>query len=83
MDRDGWLKTIDNFIQLSGASEGNPQLIFFNSHDSHCDPDVYVHAMFLKAGDSENDQPNDNNPNTCFNACYNNQKNFGMRSMAH
>lgn len=40
MDRDGWFKTIDNFSKLSGASEGNPQFLFFVGHDSHWDSDA-------------------------------------------
>ena len=81
MDRDGWLKTTENFSSLAGASAGNPQFPFFDGHDSHWDSDsldLYTkrncHPFFLKAGDSTNDQPNDNGPNASFKACYNDVK---------
>ena len=81
MDRDRWFKTITNLVHLSGASKGNPQFNFFYGHDSHWYPDAldmmkysHVHAMFLKADDSENDQPNYNGPNAYFKSYYNNQK---------
>ena len=32
------------------------------------------HPFFLKAGDSANDQSNDNGPNASFKACYNDVK---------
>jgi len=73
MVRDGWFKTTTNFVHLSDASEGNRQYNFFDGHNSHWDPDAldemndsHVHAIFLKAGDSKNDQPNDHGPNACF-----------------
>jgi hypothetical protein len=34
----------------------------------------HIEAFFLKAGDSENDQPNDNGPNACLKGCYNEVK---------
>ena len=81
MDRDGWFKTIENFTLLSGASAANEQFLFFDGHDSHWDadalalmPERHVQAFFLKAGDSENDQPNDNGPNACVKSCYNDEK---------
>jgi hypothetical protein len=81
MDRDGWYKTIDYFSKLSGASPGNYQFLFFDGHDSHWDADSldliaarHIVAFFLKAGDSENDQPNDNGPNACLKGCYNEVK---------
>ena len=70
MDRDGWLKTSYNFVKLCGASELDPQFLYIDGHDSHWDADAldylrinYVFVFFLKAGDSENDQPNDNGSN--------------------
>jgi hypothetical protein len=81
MDRDGWFKTIENFTLLSGASATNEQFLYFDGHDSHWDadalalmPERHVEAFFLKAGDSENDQPNDNGPNGCMKSCYNDEK---------
>mmetsp|Transcript_22960 Transcript_22960/g.34823 ORF Transcript_22960/g.34823 Transcript_22960/m.34823 type:complete len:226 (+) Transcript_22960:932-1609(+) len=70
MDRDGWFKTIHNFTKLCGASESNPQYLYFDGHGSHWDADALdlmssndIYSFFLKAEDSENDQPNDNGPN--------------------
>jgi len=40
MDRDSWLKIIDNFTKLSGASAMNPQFLFFDGHNSHWDADA-------------------------------------------
>jgi len=72
MDRDGWYKTIRNFANLSGASESNKQFLYFDGHDSHWDSDAlqlledrHIQSFFLKSGDSEKDQPNDNGPNAC------------------
>ena len=81
MDRDGWFKTINNFTKLCGSSKSNPQYLFFDGHDSHWDADALdvlhrrsVYSFFLKAGDSENDQPNDNGPNAGLKADYNEEK---------
>ena len=58
-----------------------PPFIFFDSHDSHRDSNsldflsqCHSHPFSLKAGDSTNDQPNDNGPNAAFKACYNDKK---------
>jgi hypothetical protein len=81
MDRDGWFKTISNFAHLSGASQSNKQFLYFDGHDSHWDPDAlellevkHIQSFFLKSGDSEKDQPNDNGPNACVKSCYNDAK---------
>jgi len=73
MDRDGWFKTIHNFTKLCGARPSNPQYLFFDGPDSHWDADALdlmhtndIYLYFLKARDSENDQPNDNGPNACL-----------------
>ena len=55
----------------------NPQVLFFDGHDSHFD-DRATHIMrshhisqfILKAGDSTNDQPNDNGPNLMLKRYY-------------
>ena len=70
MDRDVWAKAISIFSRTCGASKMNPQVLFFDSHDSHFD-DRSTHIMrshhispfILKAGNSTNDQTNDNGPN--------------------
>jgi len=81
MDRDGWYKTITNFANLSGASKASKQFLFFDGHDSHWDSDAlqlledrHIKSFFLKSGDSEKDQPNDNGPNACLKSCYNSAK---------
>lgn len=81
MDRDGWYKTINNFAHMSGASESNKQFLYFDGHDSHWDSDAlellenkHIQSFFLKSGDSEKDQPNDNGPNACVKSCYNDAK---------
>ena len=78
MDRDGWFKTTRNFLALSGTSEGNPQFVFFNGHNSHWGADAlnflrtnYCHPFFLQSRNSENDQPNNNGPNECLKENYN------------
>ena len=81
MDRDGWYKSIRQFIALSGARVTNKQILFFDGHDSHWDADAmdlmsdnHVHGFFLKSGDSSNDQPNDNGFNAKAKAIYNEEK---------
>jgi hypothetical protein len=81
MDRDGWFKTVTYFVTLPGVSKGNPQYLFFDGHDSHWDSDALeymvqhdVNPFFLKSGDSEKDQPNDNGPNCSMKGCYNDEK---------
>jgi hypothetical protein len=53
------------------------QFLFIDGHDSHWDPDAlqllhdnHCFVFFLKAGDSENDQPNDNGPNALVKSIY-------------
>lgn len=75
MDRHGFFKAVTAFVRLAGASADNPQYIFLDGHDSHWDSDAldllranHCHVFFLKAGDSENDQPLDNGPNELIKA---------------
>ena len=70
MDRDGWMKAMNLFSRTFGSSQMNPQVLFFDSHDSHFDDRAthilrshHISPIILKAGDSTNDQPNDNGPN--------------------
>ena len=69
------------FTKLSGASKGNIQILFYDGHDSHWDADAldimatsFVQPFVLKAGNSENDQPNDNGSNAKLKSCYNDRK---------
>ena len=70
MDRNGCMKAMSIFSRTCGASKINPQVLFFDGHDSHFDDRAthilrshHISPFILKAGDSTNDQPNDNGPN--------------------
>ena len=70
MDRDVWMKEMSLFSRTCGSSKMNPQVLFFDVHDSHFDDRAthiiqshHISPFILKAGDSTNDQPNDNGPN--------------------
>ena len=70
MDRDGWMKATSLFSSTDGASKINPQVLFFDVHDSHFDDRAthilqshHISPFILKAGESTNDQPNDHGPN--------------------
>ena len=77
MDRDGYFKVITMFAKFSGATETNPQFLYQDAHDSHWDPDAlsfaaanHVYVFFLKAQNSEEDQPLDNGPNCLLKRMY-------------
>ena len=87
MDRDGWFKVIYMFTKLSGCHAGNIQMLFYDRHDSHWDADAldlmtknFIQPFVLKAGDSENDQPQDNGSNAKLKSCYNNRKSEWSRA---
>ena len=70
MERDGWMKAMSLFIRTCGSSKMNPQVLFFDGHDSHFDDRAthilrshHISPFTLKTGVSTNDQPNDNGPN--------------------
>ena len=77
MYRDGWMKEMSILSRTCGSSKMNPQVLFFDGHDSHFD-DRATHILrshrispfILKAGDSTNDQPNDNGPNRMLKRYY-------------
>ena len=78
MDRDGWLKAMTQFSNICGASPVNNQILFFGGHDSHFDDrsltkmqSKNIQLFVLKSGDSINDQPNDNGPNSKLKSLYN------------
>ena len=63
----------------------NNQILLFDVHDSHFDdrtlPQMKIkntQPFILKAGDSINDQPNDNGPNSKLKALYNISKDKWM-----
>ena len=69
MDINGWIKAMSLFSTTYGASKINPQVLFFDIHDSHFDDrdthlllSHHISPFILKACDSTNDQPNDNGP---------------------
>ena len=70
MDRDGWMKAMSLLSKTCGSIKINPWVLFFDGHDSHFDDRAthilrshHISPFILKAGDSTNDQPNDNGPN--------------------
>ena len=74
-DREGFLKVCSQFLEYCGPKR--PQYLFLDGHDSHFDADALdhlaadgIHVFFLKANNSEQDQPNDNGPNSVLKACY-------------
>ena len=75
MDHNGWYKTINLFTQQFGNNTTNKQIFHFYGHDSHFSFILMaiknVQPFNFKSGDSPNDQPNDNDPNTKIKACYN------------
>ena len=78
MDRDWWLKSMTQLLKICSASPVNNQILFFDGHNSHFDgcsltqiQRKNIHTFILKAGDSINDQPNDNGPNSKLKALYN------------
>ena len=70
MDRYIWMKETSLFTRTCGASKLDPQVIFFDGHDSHFHDRAthlfrsqHISPFILNAGDSTNDHPNDNGPN--------------------
>ena len=85
MDRDGWLKPMTRLSNVCGASPVNNQILFFDGHDSYFDNVALRQMMYkniqpfaLKAGDSINDQLNDNVPYSKLKSLYNVAKNVWM-----
>ena len=77
-DRDGWLKVMTQFSNICGASHVKNQILFFYGHGIHFDDHALtqiqiknIQPFVLKVGDSINDQPNDNGPNSKLKYLYN------------
>ena len=77
MDRDGWIKAMLLLSRTCGASNLNPQVLFFDGHDSHFGDRAthilqyhHIYPFILKAGNSTNYQSNDNGPNMKLNRYY-------------
>ena len=78
MDKDWWLKSMTQFSNVCGAFPVKNQILFFNGYDSHFDDRAARHMKYRniqpfakKAGNSTNDQPNNNGPNTKLKSLYN------------
>ena len=78
MDKDGWLKAMTQFSNICGASPFNNQILFFDGNDIHFNDYALtqmqsknIQPSILKAGDSINDQPDDNGSNSKLKAIYN------------
>ena len=70
---------------ICGASPVNNQILFFDGHDSHFGNRALtqmqsknIQLLILKLGDSINNQPNDNGPNSTLKALYNVSKDKWM-----
>ena len=77
MGRDGWMKEVMNFKTVCGANKINPQVVFYDGHGSHFEiraihilQSNHIKPFILKAGESGNDQPNDNGPNLNMKGIY-------------
>ena len=71
MDRYECIKAMTQFSNVCGAYPFNNNITFFCGHDSHFDDCAIIHMehrniqpFILKAGDSVNNQPNDNGLNS-------------------
>ena len=78
MYRDGCLKAMNQLSNICGANPINNQILFFDGHDSQFDDRALtkmkiknIQPFILKAGESINDQPNDNVHNSKLKAFYN------------
>ena len=66
------------FSNICGASPANNQILFFDGHDSHFENRALtqmqsknIQPFILKAGDSINEQINENGPKSKLKAIYN------------
>ena len=71
MYKDKWLKPITQHSNVCSATSVNNKIIFFDGHGIHFDDRALIHMdqqniqpFILKAGESVNDQPNDNGTNS-------------------
>ena len=77
MDRDGWLKAMNQFSNLCSAFPVNNHILFFDVHDSRFNNGALremmcknIQSFVLKPGESINDHPNDNGPNAKLKSLY-------------
>ena len=85
MDIYWWLKAMTQLSNICGASPVNNQIIFFDGRDSQFDDHALtqiqrknIQPFIIKVGDSINNQPNDNEPNSKLKALYNISKDKWM-----
>ena len=69
MDRDGFTKAMMHFKTVCGSNKLNPKVLFYDGLERnfyeraiHILRYNHIKPFSLKAGDSGNDQPNDNGP---------------------
>ena len=77
MERDVWINTMVNFNTVYGENKINIQLLYYDDHEInfyereiHIPHSNHIKPLFFKAGDSVNDQPNDNGPNLQLKGLY-------------
>ena len=78
MDRDCWLKAMNQFSNICGASHFNNHILFFDGRNIHLynrtltqKKSKKIQPFIVKAGDSINDQPNGNGNKSTLNYLYN------------
>ena len=77
MDMYGWMKAMSIFSRNYGTSKLNPQVLLFDLLNSHSNErathlllSYHISPFILKAGDSNNDQTNDNGTKLKLNRYY-------------
>lgn len=79
-DQDCFLRIARQFIARAPflrSEDSEPLYLFIDGHHSHKSPEALaellaanIHVFFLRAGNSDNDQPNDNGPNSALKSLY-------------
>jgi hypothetical protein len=78
-DQAGFMQICKHFVQFAPRRSNDTPLFFFmDAHESHLNPDALqylkdnnVFAFFLRANNSDVDQPNDNGPNSKLKSLFN------------
>ena len=78
MDRYGWIIYMNQLSNVCGTSPVKNHILLFGGHVSHFKNGALIQMIWkniwpfvLKPGDSINDQPNDNDPNSKLKYLYN------------
>ena len=86
MDHDGWNKAMYHFPSMCFSSPLNTQVLFYDGHASHFDDKEFniihrhnIQSFILNAGNSMDDQPNNNGPNTNLKNLHGNARMKWMR----